>query len=108
MIALPAQVTFEHASSVMEDASRAVQAALRPSAAGATAPAVLDIDLAACGEFDSSLLAVLLQLCREATAGGARCRLLNVPAKLRQLALLYGVDALLFASSGSPADAQPA
>lgn len=117
MIALPAQVTFATASRVIEDAVRAAQAALRPSAVAgaartasaarpstpdaAAAAGVLDVDLAGCTTFDSSLLAVLLELRRQASAVGARCRVHHAPVNLRTLAALYGADALLFSSSDS-------
>jgi ABC-type transporter Mla MlaB component len=55
------------------------------------------IDLADCAVFDSSLIAVLLELRRrDASADGARLRVLNPPSNLRKLAALYGVDGILF------------
>ena len=116
MIALPAQVTFATASRVMDDVVRAAQAALRTGAASTTLPAqsagpaasgVLDVDLADCKIYDSSLLAVLLELTRQAAAAGARCRVHRAPPNLRKLASLYGADALLFAPPDA-ASAQPA
>lgn len=115
MIALPAEVTFATASRVIEDAVRAAQAALRPSAAAGaaqtataarpsgpdTAAGVLDVDLASCTTFDSSVLAVLLELSRQASAAGARCRMHHAPAGLRTLAGLYGADTLLFSFTDS-------
>ena len=74
----------------------------------ATAPAVLEalsarladgaraFDLAGCVEFDSALIAVLLELDRRARrAGGSPLRVLNPPPNLRKLAALYGVDGVL-------------
>ena len=119
MIALPAQVTFATAARVLDDAVRAAQAELR--AAGGPSPAAaetvgagaspapgiaraagpLDIDLAGCQSFDSSVLAVLLELGRQASAAGTRCRLHRVLPNLRKLASLYGAEVLPFASSGA-------
>jgi len=54
------------------------------------------IDLRHCVEFDSSLIGVLLDLCRRAQASGVRLRLLNPSTNLRKLAKLYGIEELLF------------
>ena len=120
MIALPAQVTFATASRVMDDVVRAAQAALRAHAAPGAAPVavpgqptgpaasgVLDVDLAGCQTYDSSLLAVLLELARQAAAASAHCRVHRAPPNLRKLASLYGADALLFAPSDA-SSVQPA
>ena len=55
--------------------------------------ATASIDLAGLTAFDSSALAVLAALRREA---GGTLHFANPHANLRQLAALYGVDALLF------------
>jgi ABC-type transporter Mla MlaB component len=55
--------------------------------------ATASIDLAGLTVFDSSALAVLAALRREA---GGTLHFANPHANLRQLAALYGVDALLF------------
>lgn len=84
VIRLPEKVTFETAPVVLE------------AAAGALGAGVRQVDLAACAEFDSSLIAVLLELRRRATAAGGSCAIGDAPANLRKLAALYGVDGLLF------------
>ena len=93
MIALPAEVTFATAPRVLDEAVEAAGAELAPGAAA------LDVDLAACDQFDSSLLAVALELTRRAAVIGAPCRLHHAPSNLRKLAALYGVDELLFGST---------
>ena len=80
-VRLPARVTFETAPQALE------------AAAGAVAAGVRQFDLSGCTEFDSSLLALLLELSRRA---GAPVRVLGVPPNLRKLAALYGVDEILF------------
>ena len=62
-------------------------------ARGALGSATASIDLAGLTVFDSSALAVLAALRREA---GGTLHFANPHANLRQLAALYGVDALLF------------
>ena len=53
------------------------------------------IDATQLREFDSSALALLLQAARLAHRGGPGFEVRGAPAKLRQLASLYGVDHLL-------------
>lgn len=84
-IRLPRTVTFPTAVSVLESMLPAIVSGAR------------EIDLSGCEEFDSSLVAVLLELSRRAAAAGAGgCRATNPPANLRKLAALYGVDGILF------------
>ena len=59
-----------------------------------TAPQVT-LDLAAVTEVDSSALSLLLEWRREAARNGRAIRYLNLPANLRSLAELYGVNELL-------------
>ena len=80
----PAEVRFGNARETAEAASAAIVAA---------APR---FDLSECRHFDSSLLAVLLEIERRAAARGLRCRFESPPANLLKLAALYNVDALLF------------
>ncbi|HWS73781.1 MAG TPA: STAS domain-containing protein [Quisquiliibacterium sp.] len=98
MLRLPARVVFETMPSVLPEAAAALA-----SGEGEAA-----IDLAGCEEFDSSLLALLLELSRLASgrtdpgeAGPASMparplRVFNPPPNLRKLAALYGVDEMLF------------
>lgn len=53
------------------------------------------VDAAALERFDSSALAVLLEGRREALALGMTFAVTGMPSRLRALATLYGVDALL-------------
>lgn len=84
-IHLPRTVTFPTAVSVLESVLPAIASGAR------------EIDLSGCEEFDSSLVAVLLELSRRVAATGAGgFRATNPPANLRKLASLYGVDGILF------------
>lgn len=56
---------------------------------------VLLLDASDLTQFDSSALAVLLACRREAQALGRSLKLQGMPDKLRELAVLYGVLALL-------------
>jgi len=89
---LPPVVDFAVANAVLEAASEAESGADRVH------------DLSACQRFDSSLVAVLLELTRRAKASGARCRFDGASDNLLKLAGLYGVGGLLFGASGAPVD----
>lgn len=79
----PAEVTFANANTALE-------------AAAAQGGAEQLYDLSACQRFDSSLIAVLLELKRRAEGIGASCRFEGASEKLLELTGLYGVDPLLF------------
>ena len=53
------------------------------------------VDAGALQQFDSSALAVLLECRRQALAAGKRFSVSGAPARLRQLAGLYGVAELI-------------
>ena len=52
-------------------------------------------DASALKDFDSAALAVLLDCRREALAAGKTFHIAHMPARLRDLATLYGVNELL-------------
>lgn len=86
MLTLPATVTIAEA----RDAMRALaQSAPRESGAELT------LDASALVRFDTSALAVLLECNRIARAGGKRFALVHAPARLVDLARLYGLAELL-------------
>lgn len=72
--------------------------ALRKALAAQT-DAVVVADAGALQAFDSSALAVLLACRREALAAGKTFAVRGLPRRLRQLAGLYGVEALLPAAA---------
>ncbi len=82
MLALPAKLDHSQAASNM---------AWRADACAAE----YQIDLAALDVFDSSALALLLDLRRAAISDGKQLAIHNAPAKLTQLAVLYGVNELI-------------
>ena len=95
MLLLPATVTAREAT----DALRLLLQALKGEAADTAAV----IDASHLTQFDSSALALLLECQRTADAWGKSFELRGAPAKLRSLARLYGVDALLMPeSAGAP------
>jgi phospholipid transport system transporter-binding protein len=57
--------------------------------------AAVQVDASGLQQFDSSALAMLLELRREALALGKRFEVLGLPARLANLAALYGIDGLL-------------
>jgi phospholipid transport system transporter-binding protein len=83
-ISLPERVTMSEA--------RATLLRLQPLLAAADEPV---IDASALQDLDSAAVAVLLDCQRQAHARGKTLRVTGAPAKLGQLARLYGVEALL-------------
>ena len=86
MFALPSTLTVREA----DDTLRMLDQGMR-SHAGDT----LVVDAGGLTRFDSSALAVLLELHRMAVAWGKRFQVRNLPLKLVDLATLYGVDELI-------------
>ena len=77
--------------------ARETTEALAAAIAGLPTGSTLEVDASALTELDTSALAVLLQARRAARARGLQWQLEGAPSKLRQLAGLYGVEALLWA-----------
>ena len=86
MLVLPAEVTHDQAVAC----SRMLAQGLRSQ----PEPAVV-ADAGGLVRFDSSVLAVLLECRREALALGKSFSVSQMPARLRELATLYGVAQLL-------------
>ncbi len=84
---LPAKVGFNEAPDLLERLSVELAAMQSPC-----------VDLSACQHFDSSLVGMLLELMRRLQASGRALRLINPPENLHKLALLYGVNGILFDS----------
>ncbi|MCL4185151.1 MAG: STAS domain-containing protein [Burkholderiaceae bacterium] len=92
-IRMPAEITFGSARAVLEQASAGL----------VSLPLVFD--LSACVRFDSSLIAVLLELARRAAAARRPCAFVGAPDNLRKLSALYGVEDLLFGEHAGRASA---
>lgn len=90
---LPATLTLAQAS--------ATAASLRAALERGPGGVAWEIDAQALAEFDTAALSVLLELQRTAHARGVELALTGAPAKLRQLAALYGVDALIGLQPGA-------
>ena len=86
MLVLPAELTHDVAAAC----SRMLAQALRSQP-----DAAVVADAGGLSKFDSSVLAVLLECRREALALGKTFSVSRMPAKLRELATLYGVAELL-------------
>ncbi len=84
---LPTRLTHAEAPDYLS----ACAAALQSLSAGEPA----ELDAGALRDFDSSALALLLALLRSARERGVELRLRALPPRLRELAGLYGVGALL-------------
>jgi phospholipid transport system transporter-binding protein len=86
MLTVPIQLTHAKAQACLADWLSRV-----PVGRGA----VVTLNAANLQHFDSSALAVLLALRREILARGQQLVLEQVPFRLSELAVLYGVDELL-------------
>lgn len=85
MLALPAVLTHAQAGPCLEQLSAGM----------AAGPQHLVLDAQALQDFDSSALAVLLELRRACRRLGKQLTIEGAPARLMHLASLYGVSALL-------------
>jgi phospholipid transport system transporter-binding protein len=85
-LVLPATLTHDQAAGCSRMLAQAVRTAPDRQAV---------VDASALDRFDSSALAVLLELRREALAGGKTFAVHHLPQRLRTLAGLYGVEGLL-------------
>lgn len=88
---LPATATLGEAAALAANAERSVMEGV---AVGGER-AALTVDASALQSFDTSALAVLLHARRQAGGAGCGFALTGAPAKLGQLAQLYGVAELL-------------
>jgi phospholipid transport system transporter-binding protein len=86
MTSLPVSLTLRDAQSVLES--------LRQSFTAESGD-VWRIDAAPVAQVDTSALAVLLECARIAAAGKRKLEIVGAPARLSDLAHLYGVDGLL-------------
>lgn len=92
---LPADATLEHAP--------ALAMAMSQDLAGSQGR--WQIDASGVTAIDSSTLALLLQAKRLAEVAGREIEIVGAPAKLGELARLYGIDSLLPLSETSDASA---
>jgi len=94
MLLLPATVTMEDA----RDALSMLEQALKREPEGD-----IVIDASGLQQFDTALIALLLECERLAQAWGKRMSVRHTPPKLASLAKLYGVDGLLQLEASAPA-----
>lgn len=83
MLSLGTSLTNRNAAAVLRDAAARV------------AQGEAQVDCSALGQVDSSAVAVMLALHRDASARGQALAFVGVPQQLAALASLYGVDTLL-------------
>jgi len=86
VLILPAELTLQQASACLQMLVQGLKASKEPDVVA---------DVSALQRFDSAALAVLLECRREALAMGKRFSVSSLPARLRELAGLYGVSELL-------------
>jgi phospholipid transport system transporter-binding protein len=90
MLTLPAKLDHSEASSSKASSSAGIGSWIAQARA-----ADWQIDASKLAAFDSSALALLLDLRRGAAAANAKLIIHNAPARLTQLARLYGVNELI-------------
>lgn len=88
MLVLPADLTRNQASACLQMLVQGLKA---------LADGVVVVDASALQRFDSSALAVLLELRRESQAQGKSLRIRALPQRLRDLGNVYGIAELLSA-----------
>lgn len=86
MARLPERLTLHEAAATLQS--------LQASLAGRTGP-VVQVDASALQHFDSSAVAVLLEVGRHLQAQGRTLQVTGLPPRLRDLVALYGVESLL-------------
>ena len=86
MLILPAEITHEQAVACCRMLTQGLRSQVE---------AAVIADAGGLEQFDSSALAVLLEIRREAAALGKTFSISRMPARLRELATLYGVAQLL-------------
>ncbi len=86
MLVLPADLTRSQASACLRMLVQGLRALTDKD---------LLVDAGALERFDSSALAVLLALRRESMAHGKTLRIRSLPARLHDLAAVYGIGELL-------------
>jgi len=89
MVTLPSVLTHAVAAGFVRGLKQAVL----------SQPAEVVADASALQQFDSSALAVLLECRRQALAAGKAFSVQGAPARLRELASLYGVAGLIPATA---------
>jgi phospholipid transport system transporter-binding protein len=96
MLLLPATVTVREA----RDTQRMLSHALAQELGAQDEPNVT-VDASGLTEFDTAALAVLLECQRQAAAWKKGLVVRNAPAKLTELARLYGIDELLMPATSA-------
>ena len=88
MLVLPPELTHRQATACLQMLVQGLKS---------LADAVVVVDASALQRFDSSALAVLLELRRESQAQGKSLRIRALPERLRDLGNVYGIAELLSA-----------
>lgn len=90
---LPNRVTFDNAVSCTAALSKSLQNLQGQD--DTQGVSYIEVNASAVEEFDSSVLAVLLQLWRDAAKRNKTLKVIHMSDKLKELSQLYGVEHLL-------------
>ena len=101
MLQLPARLRMAGARQAWSELSRALAAEAAQVKAGAGVE--LRLSAAPLTDFDSSALSLLLSAARLCTEQGLALKLDDAPAKLQELARVYGVSELLWPAAATAA-----
>lgn len=101
---LPASATLADSQMLLSLLDKALAA----GAQGARATGPVEVDASALQNFDTSTIALLMQARRLAQEAGRSFSVQGVPAKLLELARLYGVEELLSAAESGSANGSEA
>lgn len=101
---LPASATLADSQMLLSLLGKALAA----GAQGARATGPVEVDASALQNFDTSTIALLMQARRLAQEAGRSFSVQGVPAKLLELARLYGVEELLSAAESGSANGSEA
>jgi len=86
VLVLPKELTQSHATACLRMLVQGLRSHTKPEVV---------VDATALSRFDSTALAVLLEIRRETLAMGKRFLIRELPTRLGDLASLYGIDELL-------------
>lgn len=106
MLILPASLTTRDARDAQRMLLQALQQGVQKKPSGTSGDGVVTVDASGLKQFDSAVLAVLLECQRLARGWGQGFSVRHAPPKLLELTRLYGIEELLLPQDASVPDAE--